>query len=372
MYDDPSSSSSAQEPAAAAPAPDQPHVSPEAVAGAPSVVDADLQPSSEVPFFPSVAAAEPTFYTIDSEEPGVAAPFQFSGAIPAPAGPQPDAVQATGTITPPKPSPQVQRPRWYRLLLWGLALLVVLLLLMGSIIGLAAPARSLQTPGVTSPTALVKAPPQKGPPSPVPTRLATGPTSSWSLAQLPAGWTAANLSGGDAAFAMRTAMTFTDREMSLDYRNVGTRGQHGATMTAATFLLTLAARTRFQQNDVRVINNVLFDRLAGSHLIQAVVDATPQLVQFQVQGGQQVAWVDVMFHLWQSRIDPARPGQRIEGLESDPASGQPRLHRMSVLLLRVAPGTQGPNAPMGGTGWLVSNYALDLAGKTVVDLVQPA
>jgi hypothetical protein len=35
---------------------------------------------------------------------------------------------------------------------------------------------------------------------------------------------------------------------------------------------------------------------------------------------------------------------------------------MIVLLLRVPPGTQGTNAPMGGTGWLVSTYALDPAG----------
>lgn len=182
----------------------------------------------------------------------------------------------------------------------------------------------------------------------------------------------AGLSRGDAAFAMRTAMTFTDREMSLDFRNMGTRAIHSGTLTAATFLLTPASRARFQQNDVRVINNVLFDRLTSEQMIQAVVDETPQLVRFQAQGQQQFAWVEVSFHLWQSRLDPTHPGQRIEGLEADPASGQPQLHRMSVLLLRVAPGTQGATAPMGGTGWLVSNYGLDLVGQTVVDLVEPA
>ena len=35
------------------------------------------------------------------------------------------------------------------------------------------------------------------------------------------------------------------------------------------------------------------------------------------------------------------------------------MHHMTVLLLRVPPTTQGADAPMGGTGWLVNVYALD-------------
>jgi hypothetical protein len=45
---------------------------------------------------------------------------------------------------------------------------------------------------------------------------------------------------------------------------------------------------------------------------------------------------------------------------------------MIVLLLRVTPGTQGANAPMGGTGWLVSTYALDQAGGSLPTVIQPA
>ncbi len=185
------------------------------------------------------------------------------------------------------------------------------------------------------------------------------------------GWTGAGLSTADALEAERTAWTFTDREMSLDYRNAGSLAQHAGTFTAAVFLLTSNATTRFFQNDVRVINNVLFDRVQQQQLIQEVVNAQPHLVQFQVQGQQQFAWVDVSFQLWQSQIDP-QTGQRAEGLELDPATHGPRIHHMIVLLLRVNPGTQGTSAPMGGTGWLVSTYALDPAGGSLPAVIQPA
>jgi hypothetical protein len=200
------------------------------------------------------------------------------------------------------------------------------------------------------------------------------PPSDWvpsaqTLQQI--GWTGAGLSTGDALEAERTAWTFTDREMSLDYRNAGTRAQHGGTFMAAVFLLTPNARTRFFQNDVRAINNMLFDRVQQQQLIQEVLYAAPRLVQFQVQGQQEFAWVDVSFQLWQSQLNPPT-GQRAEGLELDPATHGPRIHHMIVLLLRVTIGTQGANAPMGGTGWLVSTYALDSAGGSLPTIVQPA
>lgn len=200
------------------------------------------------------------------------------------------------------------------------------------------------------------------------------PPSDWvlsaqTLQQI--GWTGTGLSTGDALEAERTAWTFTDREMSLDYRNAGTQAQHSGTFTAAVFLLTPNARARFFQNDVRVINNVLFDRVEQQHLIQQVVNAQPRLVQFQVQGQQEFAWVEVSFQLWQSQLNP-QIGQRVEGLELDPATHGPRVHHMIVLLLRVTPGTQGANAPMGGTGWLVSTYALDQAGGSLPTVIQPA
>lgn len=215
-----------------------------------------------------------------------------------------------------------------------------------------------RTPTTTTATATPQATPQN-----------TWVPSAHMLQQL--GWTGAGLSTGDALEAERTAWTFTDREMSLDYRNVGSQAQHGGTLTAAVFLLTPNARTRFFQNDVRVINNVLFDRVQQQQLIQEVMNAQPRLLQFQVQGQQQFAWVDVSFQLWQSRLDP-QTGSRDEGLELDPATHTPRVHHLIVLLLRVTPGTQGDNAPMGGTGWLVSTYALDPAGGSLPVVIQPA
>ncbi len=227
----------------------------------------------------------------------------------------------------------------------------------------------------TTPKAKPTSPARKTSTSAVPTATPqAAPQSGWvpsaqTLQQL--SWTAAGLSTADALEAERTAWTFTDREMSLDYRNAGSLAQHAGTFTAAVFLLTSNARVRFFQNDVRVINNVLFDRVQQQQLIQEVVNAQPRLVQFQVQDQQQFAWVDVSFQLWQSQIDP-QTGQKAEGLEIDPTTHGPRVHHMIVLLLRVNPGTQGTSAPMGGTGWLVSTYALDPAGGSLPAVIQPA
>ncbi len=194
------------------------------------------------------------------------------------------------------------------------------------------------------------------------------PASDWVPQTLPAGWTGAGLSEADAIQAERLATTFTDREMSLFFYSTGTRAQHAGSFTASFFLLSPGGRQRFLRNDVRVANNVLFDRVAKEHLVQLVIAATPRLVQFQAQGQQQFAWVDVRFGLWQSRRDPVT-GQPTSGVQSDPTTHLPTTHHLAVLLVRVAPGT--PNAPMGGVGWLVSTYALD-AGNALPRVVQPA
>jgi hypothetical protein len=196
-------------------------------------------------------------------------------------------------------------------------------------------------------------------------------TVTWLPNPLPTGWTDAGLSLSDALFAERTAVTFTDREMSLDYRSVGTRARHGGTFTATVFILTPPAAVRFAQNDVRAANNVLFDRAQQERLIQAVVNPQPRLIAFTVVGQQQFAWVTVSFQLWQSKVDGAT-GQRTEGFSLDPATNQARTYQMTVLLLRVPQRTQGANPAMGGTGWLVSNYALDLANGTMLDIARPA
>jgi hypothetical protein len=172
--------------------------------------------------------------------------------------------------------------------------------------------------------------------------------------------------------ALRTAVSFNDREMSLDYRSIGTRDLHAGTFTAATFILTPAAKQRFEHNDVRMMNNTLFDLVAATKLIRVVVNPQPQVIKYVQQGQQQFAWVDVTFQLWQSQIDPTNPDQWIGGKDIDPTTNQPRIHHMAVLLLRVPPEDVGANPAMGGTGWLVSNYALDQAGGSLPEIVQPA
>jgi hypothetical protein len=176
------------------------------------------------------------------------------------------------------------------------------------------------------------------------------------------GWTQAGLSQGDAIEALRTATTFTDREMSYDYRAIGTQTHHGGTLTASTFLLTPGGQVRFMQNDVRAINNTLYNKILNEQIIQQVVNAQPTLVQFQsvqVQGQSHLfAWVHVSFAFFRSTRDPAS-GHRMEGLDTDPTTGQPRRHTMTVVLVWTPLQNQGSNAPMGGTGWLVNVYSLD-------------
>ena len=85
--------------------------------------------------------------------------------------------------------------------------------------------------------------------------------------------------------------------MSLDFRRVGTRNNHGGTFTAATFVMTAAAKQRFLQNDIRESNNTLFDMVVNTKLIRLVVSPQPQLVNFAQLAQQQFAWVDVAFQL---------------------------------------------------------------------------
>lgn len=321
------------------------------------------------------ALKTPSFYLEDEQlDPATAfvAPFQLSDALPSVPARGPSAEPASTAFPLPAvpPSPSRRKRRWS---LPMIALVVCGVVIVGGLlIGVLAQATPpLQTRGAGSPLAGQHKPTT----NPIPPQNANGqgPSSGdWIPQHLPAGWTNAGLQTGDGIQAMRVAATFNDREMSLDYRSVGTRQNHGGTFTAATFVLTLAALQRFRHNDVRVINNTLFDRVATTKLIRLVVNPQPQLVAFAQQGQQQVAWVDVAFQLWQSQIDPTHPTRRVEGKELDPTTGQPRLHHMMVLLLRVPSQDAEANPPMGGTGWLVSNYDLDLPDGTTLDIVQPA
>src|SRR5260370_30789670 len=121
-----------------------------------------------------------------------------------------------------------------------------------------------------------------------------------------------------------------------------------------------------------MMNTPLFDLVDATKLIRVVVNPQPQVIKYVQQGQQQFAWVDVTFQLWQSQIDPTNPDQWIGGKDIDPATNQPRIHHMVVLLLRVPPEDAGANPAIGGTGCLASNYALDQADGSLPAIVQPA
>lgn len=342
---------------------------------------------------------EEEFISFEDEQPDLeaafAAPFQRSNAMPTVSRPAQLSDQVSAVTREPAVPPTKAR-RTPRLSLMMIAILVSVVAIVGLLAmnALAQTTPPLQThengssQTVPSAGSLPQKPggkQQKATMKPTPVPLAPqmpgtagqGQTmaqtsSEWVPQSLPTGWTNAGLLTGDGIQAIRTAVAFNDREMSLDYRSVGTRNTHGGTFTAATFVMTPAARQRFQQNDVRVINNTLFDMVVTTRLIRLVVNPQPQLVTFVQQGQQQFAWVDVTFQLWQSRIAPNNPQQRIEGKDLDPATKQPRIHHMTVLLLRVPAQNAGNNPAMGGTGWLVSNYALDLPNGTALNIVQPA
>lgn len=304
-------------------------------------------------------------------------PFQYSGAMPAIV--QTHAQGASAAMGPPPSPSSVGTPPKHSRRLVKIVLIasVILATVLGTTLLVFAQAATSPSPpqGVRTRAATVASSPQakttpahQGQSSQNQGGGAQG-TDTPSSSALPSaqlldhiGWAQAGFSLGDAIEAMRTATTFTDREMSVDYRTIGTIARHGGTLTAATFLLTPGGQARFAHHDVRVINNLLYEKVRTEKMIQQVVNAQASLVQLQrvtVQGRQeQFAWANVAFALFQSTVDPAS-GKRTEHLELDPATGQLVTHHMQVVLLRVPPQAQGANAPMGGTGWLVNTYALD-------------
>lgn len=369
------------------PSPDEPSLSPTHVGEGPrELVSSQLfQPPSTTPS----DQAEESFYTFEDEPfdligtPWVA-PFELSNEMPSLSTQAQSSSQAAAI--PAAPSPIKQPGKKHLFSLPMIAVFICVAILVGMLLRRAqvqlTPSPQPNPPGRALVTHQVGSSQQQGttPSSQAPTPTVQGqgqsqaPPSSpdWVPQQLPAGWTNAGLAMADDLQALRTAVSFNDREMSLDYRSVGTRDLHAGTFTAATFILTPAAKQRFGHNDVRMINNALFDLVSATKLIRVVVNPQPQVIKFAQQGQQQFAWVDVSFQFWQSQIDPTNPDQWIGGKDSDPATNQPRTHHMAVLLLRVTPEDAGANPAMGGTGWLVSNYALDPVGGSLPEIVQPA
>src|SRR6266700_1163133 len=298
---------------------------------------------------------ETAYYTIEGEEENpdgeyvqkeapsaeCTPPFELSGELPIAGALPPQGIQANGS---PASWRGGRKFLIRRVLVLLAAILIVGSLFLASVF--AKPALPSQqndstvstvAPGSTS--TLPKAVPTQQhhqSTTPPPTPMATHPVgakpqvngvpTNQSLQQL--GWTTAGLTLADALQAARTAATFTDREEDLVFNKAGTR-------TAAFFLLTPAAKTRFTQNDVRVSSNALWGNVIGRQLIQLAINEQPALVTQVAQGQNHFAWLDVQFNLWQSRIDPQHPNQRIEGVGNDPATNAPRTHHMVVLLLHV-------------------------------------
>jgi hypothetical protein len=357
----------------------------------PAAVPQEIQHAAAQPTVPppQPAAVEPFYLYVESEEDADlsrAAPFQRSEAqaafSPQAAAPGAEASRVPGAST-------VKR-KWRPIFLLSLALLVALIVGV-SVALIGALSQITPTPALTahsqSGTSVqpvhphATAAPHRATvrTHPVPARAvpmtaaAVGAgivaTPDWVPRSLPPGWTASGLTLTDAVYALRTATTFTDREMALDYRTAGTADHPSGSFRAATFLLTPAAQSRFLLQDRRSIDPALFQEVQQHYISQAAVDELPRLVAFRMVGEQRFAWVDVAFRLWRSQSDPAT-GMQTAGEEIDPATGQARVHHLVVVLVSMPPQQQGPNAPMGGTGWLVSTYALDQA--TLPPLVMPA
>jgi hypothetical protein len=326
-------------------------------------------------------------------------PFQNSTAMPTLVnGNAQEAQGSQGTIPPSAPSARKTPQISLRVVKILLIVSVVLLTIIGAsffVLAQSAPSpQATQTNGTTSSVSAPTPKPTQAPKTKLsPTKSlskrtntppanqnqgqGTQATSSPAVKSIPSahllnqiGWTQAGLSLGDAIEAIRTGTAFTEREMSYDYRNIGTLAVHSGTLTDSTFLLTPGGKVRFMQNDVRVINNALYTKIANGKIIQQVVNAQPSLVQFQMislQGqAYQFAWVNVAFEVFQSKIDPTS-GTRLERLERNPTTGQPVLHHLVVVMVRVPPQTQGVNAPMGGTGWLVNTYELDRSALPAIE-----
>lgn len=184
------------------------------------------------------------------------------------------------------------------------------------------------------------------------------------------GWTKAGLTQSDAVAAQRTAATFVGREMSYDYHDIGTPTHHAGTFTAATSLLTPGARTRFQNNDVRMINNALYEKVRSEQIVRQATNVQAKLSQFRVvpiQGQQrQFAWFTVSFNRFQSYVDQAS-AKRIEGDEMDPTLEQLRTYQMMVVVLHVPTDKQALDTQLGSTGWLVNTYDLDTTTPLAIE-----
>jgi hypothetical protein len=245
-----------------------------------------------------------------------------------------------------RPKSLTTSPRWRNLFsLRSILVLVTLFAVAGGVAfakGLSVPMMNnrpvaQQTPQAAKPTPKPK--PTKAKPSPVPTAPKPSPTptvASTPVAMaLPPAWTASGRGTTDALEARTVAETFTQRYETIDFRSLGT-------LSAARFIMTRAANIRFSANDQRNTDQFA-EQIQQEHLVQAAFITGAQLVAAQAQNGNFFAWVTVSYQLaMQQGQGPALTMQN---------------RQMTILLVAVPFDTPQGAPPMGGIGWLVSNYS---------------
>ena len=151
--------------------------------------------------------------------------------------------------------------------------------------------------------------------------------------ELQSEWEKSGYSILDATEATDVAMTFTQRYQTIDHRSL-------STLSAARFILTQAANSRFAATDER--NNARFIASAQQqHLIQATSITGAHVVKLQRHKGHFFAWVTVSYQLYRSN------------------QGQTSIEKglTQQVLLTAVPFSTPQTAPaMGGIGWLVCNF----------------
>ncbi len=253
-----------------------------------------------------------------------------------------------------RPKTLTTSPRWRNLFsLRSILVLVALFAVAGGVAfakGLTMPMMNnrpvaQQTQQVVKPTPKPK--PTRAKPSPVPTTPKPSPTPASTPAvtalpgaqALPAAWTASGRGMTDALEARTVAETFTQRYETIDFRSLGT-------LSAARFIMTRAANIRFSANDQRNTDQFA-EQIQQEHLVQAAFITGAQLVAAQAQNGNFFAWVTVSYQLaMQQGQGPALTMQN---------------RQMTILLIAVPFDTPQGAPPMGGIGWLVSNYSAGTA-----------
>lgn len=168
-----------------------------------------------------------------------------------------------------------------------------------------------------------------------PTPVSTAPASTLPAVQdLPAGWVDSGRNIVDATEAIAVAETFTQRYETLDYRSP-------ATLTAARFLLTPEANIRFSATNKRS-TKAFADQLQQQHLMQVATITGAKLIRAESSNGSFFAWVTVTYQLSVQ-----------QGTEASTVTDNSQL---SVLLVSVPFNTPRDAPPMGGIGWLVSDF----------------